>query len=519
MTTPTTTTSPYRFFLNYVPKEETYLVTSEGGGGHKSAADAIQLNLLKQAGNKPVVHRVDVLRNSILPNFIADMAIGAWDKAKKEGNVEKQIHLMTGKFLGLISYRALSEFIFFIPIFLKTFFTLMLNRRITRIIDTQVMGTSAMLAAARLVNFIFSRYIQVYKVMTDMPTADAIHFSDSAKNLSKADKEIYHILSTNPFPKYQNETDEHYEDRQDAWWKEHFSLSLKEGGVQYADFPLRPAFMRAKEGIVSSEIGVKLNSDEEKELLVKAGIIQDTSPCEKEGKALDSKTGTVIDISYPYVPIAVEENDMVGLVTIGSMANAGATKAYIDDVLELVDLYNEITPEGNEHKKFHLFVACGRHEPNTSSLFSEVAEMIRKKKEEHRFPPNLNIVPMGFQSDEEMAPLMHRADFAVYGAGGLTTMETLNASDAQRSHVFIHSDAKASINGKTNDEIENELLEGFALWERGNAEFQLRNNVYEAHLVSPKEVFGMRLRELLEMPKVTNNIVFDPESLKEEAAV
>lgn len=495
----TPTPDSLKFALDYIPGEETYLITSEGGGGHKSAADAIQYKLLGQAENKSgVIHRVDVLKNSILPNFIAEKATGVWDQAKKDGDVEKQINLVKGKFLGLVTYRTLADFLFFIPIFLKTFFTLWGNRKITRIVDTQAMGTSAVIAAARLANFLFQRHIEVLKVMTDMPTEEAVHFAASAKRLNSADKNIYRILSTAPFPKYKEETEEHYIDRMDAWWKEHFNLSLKDGQVRYADFPLRPAFIKAQEGTLSGEIGVKLNSQDERKLLVEAGIIKEESVAVREGRAFNPANGTIIETKYDFSKMEVKEEDTVGLITIGSMANAGATKAYIDDVIDLVNLFNEIAEtEERESKNFHLFVACGRHEEGKATLFAEVAAMVKQKKETGEFPKNLQVIPMGFQGDEEMAPIMHRADFGIYGAGGLTTMETLSASDPERAHVFIHSDAKGAKADMTDKEIEEELLKGYVLWERGNAEFQLKNDAYQAKLVSPQEIFKKRLTEIL----------------------
>lgn len=511
-----------QFVLDYIPDEETYLITSEGGGGHKSAADAIQYKLLDQAGNKSgVVHRVDVLKNSILPNFIAEKVTGVWDQAKKDGDVEKQISLVKGKFLGIVTWRRLADIIFFLPIFLKTFFTLWGNRKITRIVDTQAMGTTAIIAAARLANFLFQRHIEVLKMMTDMPTDEAVHFAASAKSLNAADKKIYRILSTAPFPKYKEETEENYVDRMDAWWKEHFNLSLKEGQVRYTDFPLRPAFIRAKEGTLSGDIGIKLNNADEKKLLVDAGIIQEDTVAKREGKAFNAANGTIVKNEYDYSPVHVGDDDVVGLVTIGSMANAGATKAYIEDVIDLANLHNSLAEkdaagENQEIKHFHLFVACGRHEAGKPTLFSDVAEMIGRYKQEGRLPPNLHIVPMGFQSDEEIAPIMHRANFGIYGAGGLTTMETLAASDPARAHVFIHSDAKDAKAEMSDAEIQEELLKGYVLWERGNAQFQLKNDTYKAELVAPHEIFRKRLTEILGLEKGMEEIY---SSVTQEGAV
>ena len=61
------TMNDLRLDLDWKPNEETYLITSEGGGGHKAAADAIQITLGDKAerlnqGN--AIHRVDILRSS-----------------------------------------------------------------------------------------------------------------------------------------------------------------------------------------------------------------------------------------------------------------------------------------------------------------------------------------------------------------------------------------------------------------------------------------------------------------------
>jgi len=475
-----------KFSFDYTPGEETYLITSEGGSGHKIAADAIQQRILIQANNaKGVVRRADVLKSALIPDFISVGKMHSWDKAKREGDIKTQTQLVTRKFFGINSF-TIAEFLFFIPIFFKTFFTIWRNKQITRIIDTQPLGTTAIVRAVRFANFLFRRHVCVYKVMTDMPTREAFHFADSAKWLTARDKQCYRLLSTAPLRKFDKETDENYMERMDAWWRENFKLSLKKGEVLYADFPLRPAFAKKD----TADLGIKLNHEEEVHLLKRAGLIQGELQ-EKDEQVFDPKNQTLVENTYSFLPIDVKDEDKVGLITIGSQANESATKAYIEDVVALVNQYNAGT---EEPKRFHLFVACGRHIPGKPTLFAEVAEMIESKKKAGDFPKNLNIVPMGFQGDKEMASVMKRADFGVYGAGGLTTMETYAVSDPKRAHIFIHSDLKEKVASQE------ELLKGYALWEKGNAEFQLSHGQYSAKLVIPHEVFSKNLKEVLEKP-------------------
>ena len=120
---------------------------------------------------------------------------------------------------------------------------------------------------------------------------------------------------------------------------------------------------------------------------------------------------------------------------------------------------------------------------------------------------------MGFQSDNEIAAIMKRADFGVYGAGGMTTMEVNTVAEGK---IFIHSDAKMTLPSKDDGDLEKgddedreeqirqELLKGFALWEKGNAIYQRDTKGSQVDIVAPHEIFLNKLEKAL--PNSITNI-------------
>lgn len=472
-------------------KGHTYGISNGAGGGHKAMADAIRFKFSQSAEDGNQFQQADILRSTFLPTFVASKVERAWDDAKRAGDVAKQEALVRGKFLGLIPYNVLADYIFFIPIFIKTFITLLRDRKITQIIDTQPIGTGAVIKAARLANFLFNTHVRVLKVMTDLPK-EAIHF---APGLSQADRSIYTLLATPPFKPKEGESENDYNSRVNDWWKEHFGLDP--GQVEYIKPPLRPAFEQIASQPVPQELGVKINSDEELALLKSISVFKEEDIPKEEKTNVLGPNGIPVEETYRRLSYTVNPEDTVGLITIGSQANVEATKAYVNDLIDMVNQSNTLIKEGEERRKFHLFVASGRHIPNENTLFKQLIDMIDVKQIEGTFPDNLSIIPMGFQSDKEMAPAMKRADFGIYGAGGITSFEVNEVAEGQ---IFIHSDAKGAKVEMSEEELTQELLKGLALWERGNAESQVETHEGRAALVSPHDIFRKRLDQVIFAP-------------------
>ena len=91
----------------------------------------------------------------------------------------------------------------------------------------------------------------------------------------------------------------------DAWWKKHFNLSLVDGQVKYIDPPLRPAFLRLQEAEKPQTLGIKVNNDEERDLI--RSINPNLGETKKEtAKALNAK-GKIEDAQYNAFPTVKEE--------------------------------------------------------------------------------------------------------------------------------------------------------------------------------------------------------------------
>lgn len=465
------------YTLAFLASDQILGVTTKGGGGHLKAMEGIEAEYRAQ-NPKGLFRTVDVIKDSF-PPFIGTLAgklLNSWDEAKKRGDIKAQEKILNGKIFG-ITRRRLGDLFFFIPVFIATFFRLLANKKITCIIDTQPIATSALIKAARLVNCLFHRHIKVVKVMTDLPTQEAVHFSASAKLLSKNDKKIYQLVASKPFRQKKGESEKEYKLRQELWWNEYFGLSLNKGEVVYRPFPIRPAFKKWKDIPVEQKplsLQVKIFNDDE---FAKISELLGSGERKKVPYGSNpSKTKEIVHIDIP-------QDAAVGLITIGSQA-AFKTKDYVRNFIQIAKAC------GNQDKQHFLFVGCGLHEPGKKTLYSEVYDIVKNCRD---LPDNVKIIPLNFQDDDELAPMMHRADFGVYGAGGLTSMEV---NSVAKGKVFIHSEKELNrkeLQTIDKEEIEKLILQGFALWEGGNAKYQIET--IDASLAIPGNYFISQLLE------------------------
>ncbi|MEM1283585.1 MAG: hypothetical protein AAGG81_08535, partial [Chlamydiota bacterium] len=462
-------------------------ITNCGGGGHIEATKAVQAQFLEQqkAFNskrsplKGQFKTVDIFRGSFPPlinKLFAFSMTYHWNKAKREGNIEAQELLYNSKTMG-IANSILVEWILFIPVFISMFSRLAFNKKITHIVITQPLGISAIIKASRLVNYLFNRTIRTSLVLTDLPTDGTSHYSRPIKRLSDNDKNFLKLITTKPL------IIENGEKEQD-WWKRVFGLRYNsedqnQSQVLYREFPLRPAFIKWKDIPAKQrpeKLKIKINNSDEQKLLndLLRGDIQ-----QKQEKTNSKKV-----ISLKIDPI----KEFVGLVTIGSQA-AKKTKNYVEDFINVA----KTSPNS---RKYTLFAACGRHDPGLKTLFRDVYDLCSKVK----LPSNVRVIPMGFQDDDELAPIMHRMNFGVESAGGLTCFEFNRTA---KSKIFVHSELE-DINGKVKrfsakglelDEEQRKLLMGFSLWEKWNALYQVYDK--NAEIVTPGAYFKKKLRETI----------------------
>src|SRR3990167_4368236 len=165
-----TTTYPSR------PKK-LLIITSSGGGGLIQTANAKQQEALAKDPNLIII-RKDLLKDWVAKP-IGPYCIYLWNKAQTNGNVFTQQICVATQFLAdfllhpLIFFKALSPF---------------LQEDIDQIIDTQPLGTSAILKALRIFNQSKKKNVRLEKVLVDLPTKKATHFFTPIKKLSQRSK-------------------------------------------------------------------------------------------------------------------------------------------------------------------------------------------------------------------------------------------------------------------------------------------------------------------------------------------
>lgn len=433
-------------------------ITSEGGAGHIQLMRGIEGKILKQ---KIPFIKADALKDT-LPKWMSDYCVSGWNKAKAEGDIEAQERLVKGTILWIPRHR-LADFLFFLPIFLWTVVKLLRNKDITRIVDTQPIGTKAIIRAARLVNYLYSRKIRITKVSTEIATKYACSFSDPAKSLSKNDKKIFELAGPCPFTKKSKESPKEFFDRQENWWKKHYGLSLKKKEVRYSSYPIRDAFdpyIKQNLRTTIDTLSIKINNADEK---------------------IDPAATT-----STFHAFAVGNDDIIGMIAIGSQAAREATKTYVQYIIRAINDSPDMT------RPVKLFVAAGSHKPGEDSLYKQLKDLIANQKSP--LPNNLSIIPMGLQDDSQFAPLMHRADFGIFGSGGMTTMEL---SATATGKLFLHSEAKR-LEKKKKKKVNRE--DGLALWEKGNALHLVKTK--GAKIVVPDETFVSDMRDFLSVIKM-----------------
>jgi len=422
------------YSFNFQRDKSFLAIDTRAGGGHRAAMAAL-IALIEKVNPDAKVFRLEILHATLTPYF-GKKAIRSWNRAKQEGDLEKQFKFISAKYFGLHAQKwgdlLFAPFLFFALLY----HLLIKDRSITRILDTQPFGTPAILLAVRLVNRVCTgRNLLISRVMTDPPTEEAVHFSRPVKKLGRKNRAVFELVSICPIPQREGENGLIYIDRQEVWWQKHFNLSLKEGEVKYGPPPLRPPFFSPPDGFSLHPYG-------------------------EEGARR----------------FLFGSEERLFLIAIGSQAAEEGTIGYVRDLIELME------EKGSFHPTLHIFAYCGGQE-----------DFFHKLPPKNRLPENVKLYAFGEHDAEERAALVRRADGAVYGAGGMTVLE---AEYLAEGNIYLHSEAKGG-----------ELLEGFALWEKGNAKFLIENK--EAQPVTPGELFKAAMRR--------SSLFFDtPERLPSE---
>lgn len=425
------------------------IITSSGGGGLLQAANAKEQEILAQDPTIQVIQR-DVMTDWIWGKF-GRFCVNQWNRAQLRGDVKAQI------FYGASS--AFVEYLFWLPMFyysLKTLF----QEDIDRVLDTQVMGTSATIKALRLFNRAKKKKVFLEKVLVDLPTKKATHFFKPIRKLNERDRQLLRLITIAPMLE-KEQTAEHF-------WKHH--CNLNDTHLQYEDYFVRRAFANYRKlGRKAEPFALKTRFQNADELeCILQSLERGNTPYE-----IIRHAGSNGEIRF-----IIDPNSLVFTILLGSQPANNATLNYVLKCLQISGKTPVI-----------IFVFCSKHESGQPSLLRKVSDAVHQCDS---YPTNLTIVPMSFQSDDVIAPLFFRSNMTCTRSGGQTAMELMSVSQGE---IWIHSEAKLQKFPLT----EEELLAGIPGWESANATYLQHER--GAKIVTP-DTFGPLVKALVGRKKL-----------------
>lgn len=438
------------------------IITASGGGGLIQAANA------KEQEEKAKDPYVMIVRKDVLKDWMGawfgNFCLQKWNRAQISGDVAALRFLIASQYFF--------DYCCWPYLFLCSFFTLF-KEDMDHVIDTQPMGTSAILKALRLYNYWKKKEIVLQKVLVDLPTKAATHFFRPIRRLTKKDKGSLRLMTIAPLLD-EGQTAE-------MFWQENCRMS--ETQVCYEDFCVRQAFRKFQNRPRTQEpFSLRFRFENEEELYWIRHIC-----------------------AQGFLPISIEENKTFCLqippdvklttVLLGSQPASQATLNYVKQYVEVLSSEVLSSKEMGENR-FCLFVFCSQHIPGQMSLFQKIAEYLDQLKE---YPPYLMVIPFSFQNDEAIAPLFYRSDATCTRSGGQTSMELMCVSSGE---TWIHSEAV----GK--EPTVEALLEGIPGWEAANALYLKK--IKGAKMITP-ETIGLHLQKLFgkQMPIEHSNPPFE----------
>ena len=434
------------------------IITSSCGGGLLQAAIAKEQELLAIDPSVIIIKR-DVVKDWYW-SIIGKFALFAWDTAQKKGSVSS--------LEALLNMQGAADRLFWLRIFsrsLRTFF----KEEVDHVIDTQCLGTSAILYALRIYNRMRKKHVLLEKVVVDLPTDRNTHFFRSIKGLSKKNRKLIRPITIPPLLK-EGQTSEQF-------WRQNCNLSEHE--IVYEYFAIRQAFRKFQDKKREDEgdfsLSVHFQNSDEKEIFSRS----------IERGALHA------DVKEKDVRLSIGPKDRVMAILLGSQPAHEATLGYVTNFIRLASEPDSIrTP-------IHLFVFCGAHKIGENSLLRQVSSLVAQAND---YPAHLTVVPLSFQVDETVASVFYRSDLTCTRSGGQTAMELMCVMQGE---IWIHSEAK-----KPAGQIEalslDQLLKGIPGWEAGNAMYMVQFR--KAKIVTPEtmEPYGRKAlqNELLNSPLV-----------------
>lgn len=406
------------------PIRKLLIITSSGGGGLLQAANAKEQEAKAKDPNVSII-RQDLLRDW-MGKRIGDYSANRWNQAQLKGDVADQAWCAWAQL-------TIAEYLFWPHIFFSALYTLF-KHDIDEIIDTQCIGTSAILLALRIYNWQTKKRVRLQKILVDLPTKKATHFFSPIKKLSKKSRSLLQLVAIPPLLE-EGQTAEEF-------WQTNCNLSAKE--VQCGDVCVRMAFRKFQNKVRSPEpMNLKIKFKNAEELLLM--------------KKSFSRGTVEADIGENEIHFRIQPNDRMVTLLLGSNPAYEATFNYMKNFIPVARQTKSIT---------HFFVFCANHQEGEESLMRAVSEYVEKVKD---FPKHLSIIPFSFQNEEVIAPLFFRSDATCTRSGGQTAMELMCVSQGE---IWIHSETKK--NGKK-DLTEEELLQGIPGWESESAVYLQKN--------------------------------------------
>ena len=409
--------------------EKILIITSSGGGGLLQAAKAKQQEILSRSPEAEVMVR-NIMEDWIWP-WLGKSFVEMYNTGQRRGNLLIQRICTWAMPAG--------ECIFWLFSFfhcLKTLFT----EKVDRVLDTQVMGTAAIIKAIRIYNFRAKKKVFLEKVIVDMPTAKATHFLGPIRKLSASDRKQIRLATIKPLLRA-GETESDF-------WQMHCRLGLSQ--IHYEDLFVRSAFLklRAKPQPDRLDLCVSYQSQEELNLIFQSL----------------AKGSIFYKVDKKGLKIQIDQEMRVISLLLGSQPAVQSTLRYVKNWIELARAWRQT--------RAILFVFCSKYGKGESSLLRAVSDLVANSAP----PRHLTIVPLSFQNEEVVAPLFARSDITCTRSGGQTAMEVMCVLPKS---IWIHSEAKKRPYALSNQE----LLDGIPGWESANAAY-LQQKV-GARLVTP----------------------------------
>jgi hypothetical protein len=385
------------------------IITSSGGLGHLQAAKAKEQEILAQEASA-FIHIQDIF-NDFVGKTVGTFFTSLWNKAKTRAQ------LSTLK--ALIHMQPFAEAVLYLPILYKLK-RLIETYNINTVIDTQNMGQEPILKIIEQMNKNREQKISYTKILTDLPTENSIHYFSPIKKLAKHKKKDLHIISTKPLLKGSMS--------EEQFWDS--TCGLTKENITYDTFPLRAAFKQNKEQFSNQSINLTLNMHSQ-------GL------CELACKALSF--GSIHFIQKKHLlNIHIAKEVKLTLVMLGGYPNEQTLLGYIKQFM--------LHTKKDKHL---LCLFCNFGLKDSNSLIQKICNLIESTP---KHPKNLSILPMAYQDDTVIMPLIARANGAISRAGGITSMELLTSFSGS---LWIHLETK----------IKKNLARCMPIWERGNAHY------------------------------------------------